>query len=223
MLASLFLFGAPAGTNTSILTRPISFERLRHFECFNIVRIIDHAVRDGKGAADVTTELTAHCAKLEDSRKNICTSLVPSKVAAITADVSNKTRPDVICEGLGYARPFGGSRQITAAQCAKYVELVRTELAAGGKDEKAHLPKPFKKREGELGRGVFGKVFAGSAACKGVEGDERFSCRVIARLISRALRSDVEKAKPASELCQNLGEKHLIKLVAEGAAEAKPQ
>jgi hypothetical protein len=194
-MALLLLFSASKSANATI-------DRVRHFECFNVVRQVDHALREHKSANNLTAELTAHCNRLRDNRQTICLSLVPSAIANITAQLSNKTLPGVICESLGYLRPFTGGRLVTPAQCEKFVEFGRSGLS---KETSKHLPKPFQAKEEKL-RQV-------PAACKSLDADQKLSCHVIVRLVYRGLQSGLEKKDSAKEICQKLHNKRLIKLV----------
>jgi hypothetical protein len=111
--------------------------RIHHFECFNIVRSIERETKEGKTEAEITSRLSAHCDHLEDMRKNICLSLIPSQIPRIAALIAEKKTPDVICEDLGFARNFGSGRLIRTDQCTKFVDLIRQDYAKRPKEGKA--------------------------------------------------------------------------------------
>jgi hypothetical protein len=196
---------------------PVNTERIRHFECFNVVRIVDRATRDNKdGTSD---ELSAHCNKLHNPRKEICLALVPSQVANITAQLAEKRRPDEICESLGYARHFGGGREITSERCARVVDLVRDNPAsapeeAAAKEPGLKLPKPF-------GKNGLTRLFGFSPACKSIAPEERIVCHVISRFVARA--DDLDSKATADEICEKLVTKHLIKIIAGNETVAAPK
>jgi hypothetical protein len=198
MFGFFFLFSFSSSDN-------ITIDRLRHFECFNVVRQIDHGLREQKSTETLNSELTAHCSKLRDDRQAICLSLIPSKIPNITAQILNKTLPVVICESLGYVQPFSGGRLITPAQCEKFVDLVRSEIPVSAKNKSEHLPKPFQKKEG--------KLLHVPTACRALDTNLRLSCHVIGRLVSRGLQGGLGKEDTSAEICNKLHGKHLIKLV----------
>jgi hypothetical protein len=216
MLTLLLLLTTPAPEAEDSLRARTTEERVRHFECFNVVRIVEHSIRAGKDISAITEELSAHCEKLLDPRKNICRALVPAHVSNISDQLSAKQRPDVICESLGFARHFGGGRVVSKAQCIRYVDLARAEIneskATEEKDSGIHLPRPFSKLTDAFRAGGLRRFLGLTSACKDVPGNEKIECHVIARLFNRALRDSGDKDGTSAEICQKLNERHLIKL-----------
>jgi hypothetical protein len=224
MLSALVLLSASDLKNESLPGHPDLVQRLRYFECFNVVGIVERLLREAKQTAAISNELTEHCGKLPNSRKTVCLALVPASVDTIIAQVTNMTRPEAVCEGLGFKRPLTGARVFTAEQCAKYVDLLRAEpsdLAL----KKGPLPKPFKTKTGELGKATLASRSGASAVCKGLPIEQKLACNIISRIVSHRFSADVQKGIPAAEICQKVHDKHLIKIVqappkADGAAPA---
>jgi hypothetical protein len=217
MLSLLLLLSNCAPEADDSVRAHTSEERLRHFECFNVVRIIEHSLHSNKSATAITDELTSHCAKLTDPRKAICEALVPAHIGNVTAQLSANQRPDVICESLGFVRHFGGGRVVSEAQCIRYADLARAELkesdnADAQKAPGDRLPRPFSKLAGAFRSGGFRRFLGLSAACKGVPAEERAGCHGVASLVSRGLSEGIEKAATGEEICKKLNERHLIKL-----------
>jgi hypothetical protein len=227
MFAFLFFFFASSVDDEESSRDRHSHERVRHFECFNVIRIIDHAIRDGKSTSAITDELSSHCTKLADPRKNICQSIVPLHISNITTQLSDKKHPDEICESLGFIRHFSG-RVISTSQCVRFVNLTRFEVAAQteSSDEKKKsllpLPRPFSKLGSVLSKRSFRRFFGFSSVCKDVTADERIGCHVISRLVGRELPENIDRNVTNLEICQKLNDRHLIKLSEEsGQGEVK--
>jgi hypothetical protein len=123
----------------SDFARRLPDDRIRHFECFNLVRVIQRETAAGKTELDVTNSLSTHCDRLDDIRKNICIAIVPGQVPKIVELLGEKKTPDVICESLGFTRTFGAGRVIPRDQCTSNVELIRKEYAKLAPEEKAGL------------------------------------------------------------------------------------
>jgi hypothetical protein len=215
MLACLFLL---AQSRNVTFDGAVNTDRVRHFECFNVVRIIDRATRSDKEATAISDEVSAHCNKLPNPRKEICSAIIAASLANITAQLADTRRPDAICESLGYPRPFAGGREITAERCASVVDLVKAEPApaegdqGGKKVPLIKLPKPF-------GRRGIARIFGFSAACKSVAQEERLVCHVISRFVLRG--QGIDKSTSSGAICEKLDAKHLIKIVA-GTGAAPP-
>jgi hypothetical protein len=191
----------------------LTIDRLRHFECFNVIRQIDRRLREHKSPENVTAELTAHCSKLRDFRQNICLSLIQLNISNITIQLSEKRLPGVICETLGYTRPFTGGRLVTPGQCEKYVDLVRVGLSGNSESKSAHLPKPFQKKKGVLEKGADRKVLQLPTVCKSFNPEQRLACLMIGRLAYRSLQTQTDKNETSAEICKKFHNKHFIRLV----------
>jgi hypothetical protein len=188
---------------------PALEKRIRHFECFNIVRIIGHRKKTGKGDSEITDNLTAHCAKLRPPRRNICEAIVPSRIDNISAQLASKHKPQDICESLGFARPPSARRFVPRDQCVKFAEKAKVQpdgLDVSGTNVslKGKLPKPFG------GRGLFSQLFGKPLLCKAAAPEERIGCYVVARLVIKGLRRDLTASMTGSEICDKLEEKKLI-------------
>jgi hypothetical protein len=167
------------------------------------VRSISRAVRLGKDDATLLQELTAQCDKAPGPRRNICTLLVPDQISAIKSRVTNTSRPDAICEAIGFARPFARTRLIAPDQCERFVDLARSEAKVTG-SEGASRKVDLLAKAGFL---------ASAKACKSLEQDQRVACQVVLRLVLRGLQSDLDKGVDSGSICQKMHDRHLIKLV----------
>jgi hypothetical protein len=105
----------------------VADDRIRHFECFNLVRLIERETQAGKGKEEITKVLDEHCARLDDVRKNICTAINPGQVTKILELMTEKKRPEFICEFLGFARSSGSGRLLPKTQCTSIVDRIRGE------------------------------------------------------------------------------------------------
>jgi hypothetical protein len=199
MLSLLVAFSTSRG-DLSDATSPALTSRLRHFECYNIVRIIDHNKKAGNADSYSVDYLSTHCARLQDFRRNICQTLVPSRFANISAQLAEKRRPHQICDSLGFARSAAaGSCVVSRDQCARFADKAKRETESG----KAKLPKPFSR-----------KTFY-SKACKDVAPEERTNCFLVSRLVTK---SDIKKEMSGAEICDYLEAKKFIKFEANAAA-----
>jgi hypothetical protein len=183
------------------------------------VRIIGHRKRAGKVEADITADLTAHCAKLRAPRRNICEAIVPSRIDNISAQLAIKRKPQDICESLGFTRPPPARRFVQRDQCVKYAEKAKTQaekVDAPGANEslKGKLPKPF------AGRGLFSRLFGKVYGCRDAPADERVSCYVVSRLVVKGLRGDLRASMTGDEICDKLEAKKLVQFTPLGDANA---
>jgi hypothetical protein len=118
-------------------------DRIRHLECFDIVRGVEHALQGGKKEPDMLGPLRDHCATLPDSRKNICTTIITIHLRGIIDLLQEKKRPDFVCDFLGYPRRFGTNRIIPNDNCVRIVEALRNESSYdNGRPEPPPLPLP---------------------------------------------------------------------------------
>jgi hypothetical protein len=209
---AVLTFLSTSALNESLAKHDVPIDRLRHFECFNVVRLIDREVRGGKQVADITADLTGHCKKLSEARKKVCLDVISAHVPAIVAQITNKTRPDAVCDSIGFRRPLSGARSIGLDQCVKFVNLVR-EDGSDSKDSKNRLPKPFKTKTGAQGASTLHGRFDVNAACKSFAAEEKLSCHIITRLASKGFLNELQKDARSDAICHKLDEKRLIKLV----------
>jgi hypothetical protein len=104
-------------------------DRVKFFECMNVVRMAERTVRLGK-ESEVNATLAGHCTKLpDDKRKEVCNQLVPARIAEIVKQLGEHKTKDFICANLGFAHGFGANREIGKADCEKIVASVKKEIA----------------------------------------------------------------------------------------------
>jgi hypothetical protein len=100
-------------------------ERIGHFECFNIVRVIERENRANKSSAEIASGLSRYCEHLDHYRKEICEALVPRHIESALKMIKDQRRPDFVCELLGYSRFFGASRVIARDVCIQIIDDIR--------------------------------------------------------------------------------------------------
>jgi len=204
-------------------------DRLRHFECFNIVRVIEHESQSGKSEAEITTGLTNHCNHLEDHRRNICETIVPSQIPRVLELLKDKKRPDFVCEVLGFARGFGSGRLVSKANCITIVDSIRKEpgdepVRPKVLDDEQMRERVWTERDGRPVRMRFDRpddrfdrmlpmrLPRGPEICQAMDGDQKTVCMVLSRLVLRGMKEELRSGMSSEEICQKLEERHLIKL-----------
>jgi hypothetical protein len=197
-------------------------DRIRYFECFNIVRIIEHSLKTGSDES-ARDRLSAHCDKLRDVRSDICHALIPSQIENITDHLKLGERAETICEGLGYSRVFGASRLISKDKCVSFVELARAAPVEEGeqRDPLQQLPKPFKKLQA-FGKDTLHTYFTGGRVCKDVPSSDRMSCHIVTRLVAKILRDEAKAGVSSQEICNQLQVRRLIKFEDDQAPRRRP-
>jgi hypothetical protein len=125
-------------------------DRIRHFECFNIVRVIERESRANKSRPEISSGLMTHCSRLNDFRQNICAAIVPGRITEALGLLEQKRRPDFVCEMLGYSRWFGNSRFVSEATCIKVIDEVRQlpDVKSGKSPFKRGGRQPFEAVDG---------------------------------------------------------------------------
>lgn len=206
-------------------------DRIRHFECFNIVRMIDRMEHANKKEDEIKKALETHCEKLEDPRKNICVQIVPSQVEKINGLLKEKKRPDFICDSLGFSREFGHGRVISKEKCAALVDSVKKshEEASKGQDLPPALNGTKKlihmNMTHEMLKAPWMHKTLGLGVCRTIEDhEERRTCHVVARFTMRLMHEEVEKGADSTAICEKLAEKKFIKFTEDQqTVEKKPE
>jgi hypothetical protein len=227
MFLALFLLSSSVPEPDSGALRAHNEERLRHFECFNIVHRIRRQIKSGRSQENVTAEFTNYCDKLEDPRKNICLTLIPSQIPTIVTQLETQSHPDEVCQTLGFSRSSERARAVTKEQCTNIVGLVKS--AHESKDSKDtgsadtptnHSRSSFFGAVGlgrKFGRDPSGRPLVSSlSVCKEFPVDQKLLCHVISRVVSRRMHDELEKGTTADEICTKLDERKLIKILAPG-------
>jgi hypothetical protein len=198
-----------------------SDDRIRRFECFNIVQRIRREVTAGKTEADITVQFpdTIHCNTLQDSRKNVCLTLIPWKIPTIVSQLTKRQHPDQICQSLGFSRNFDIARSISKDRCVEYVGLFKkthTKSAVStGNTTTASPKRDLMSRLRNLGRS--GKLsflpsfVSGLTVCKDVASDQKMLCHIISRMVSGSMKEELDQGLSAEDICTKMVDKKLIK------------
>jgi hypothetical protein len=188
-------------------------DRIRDFECFNIVRIIEHGAKSAS-AEDTRQRLNMHCDKLPDVRSEICHALIPSQIENISDQLNRGEHAEEICDSLGYSRVFGASRVILKDKCVGFVDLARAAAASAEGEETEdpvdNLPKPFKMLPGG-GRDALRAYANGVKVCNDVSASDHMSCQIVTRLVAKVLRNEGKEGTSSEEICEGLAARRLIK------------
>jgi hypothetical protein len=179
--------------------------RVRHFECFNIVQTISHGKRSGKSTSEITRALSARCAHLQVPRRDVC-DFVARHLRNVTGQLAKRRRPREICDALGHAREFGGTRTVPRIACIRTIALIRVHLPAieaeldPQKTSEERLPQPF----------VFEGPFGVANICLGTKGDRLMHCHIISRIIMRSMRTELFGPIPGAEICDRMNAANMI-------------
>jgi hypothetical protein len=248
VLLPLIAFSDPAfESRTAAAPQNVVDDRLRYATCSKFVGMIERESHGGKSEAEIAQAIGQMCLMLNDARRNICTTLVPGQLPHILSLLGARKRPDFICEMLGFTRGFAVGRLVRSDMCARIVDRIKNDPmsvsrpADSGPDPAPLLRRPAVQPDEAAGesrlpridvdRRPFGlrgaaprkaglKLFRfGSAVCRDVEPAEKMTCHVLAKLVIRRMREELDQGASAGEICQKMQEKHLISLV-EG--DAKP-
>jgi hypothetical protein len=181
--------------------------RIRHFECFNVVRLVEQGRQMGRSRANLTAFLESHCERLIDPRRDICLSIVPDKVRQILLFLEDNKPHEEICSSLGFKRIAGPGRVIEKDQCIRIVDLVKADRAkqqntsrtsVGGRDSTEQFSGFFRHL-------AFRRRFAsGSEICREVEENDRKTCHIVARLVLRTMPAAIEEGASSRALCSEL-------------------
>ncbi|OHT16025.1 hypothetical protein TRFO_13511 [Tritrichomonas foetus] len=128
MLAFLLSLALSTGTENQVDRS----SRISHFECFNIVRVIERELQHINQSSQIPalrTKMAEHCEKLEGQRKDVCTKVTTEEsFAKIQEYLKQLKRPDFICTQLGYPRGATGTRVINTKVCSSIVNLIKRDL-----------------------------------------------------------------------------------------------
>jgi hypothetical protein len=178
---------------------------IRHFECFNIVRLADHARTMGPSADNVTAVLTSHCSKISGKRREVCGRLIPDKISFILAQLDLKTLPEDICTQLGFERAITRSRFMEKSTCISIMDQLKEDekkKKSEGGGEPAKLPR----LPGGALAGVQRRFFGAPVFCRTMETQERVSCQIVTRLALRKMKSELDAELDAAAICDKLQE-----------------
>ena len=116
---------------------PLS-DRIRHFECYSIVRIVAGELAR-LDEADVIGSLTKHCQKLRHLQKDVCNDIVSKRLPEIRFLLQQKKRPDQVCDAIGYNRSFLSGHTVSKRFCGIIVNRLRSAV-------RDNTFKPWRKR-----------------------------------------------------------------------------
>jgi hypothetical protein len=220
------------------LSLSLSFSRLdphddRHsqFECFEVVRIVDREFHGGKSATEISSIVESRCASLYERRKNVCLGIASNQTQRIIDLLTEKKRPDFICEVLGYPSDSARERAISKEKCLKIVESFRSDTNETEPEPRPLPLRPIGLRE-DVARPViaegdprpFGlrdtprKSFAerhlrhGPPVCRKVEPEDRMPCLILARFVKRGMAQELKDGASAGEICKKLEDRGMIRL-----------
>jgi hypothetical protein len=192
---------------------PPSDIRVGHFECFNIVRLVEHGLTVGRSIDNITDLLTSHCHKLSGTRKMICLTIVPDKIPPILTELEQKKHPEDICGALGFKRVITYSRAMTREKCVSIIDQLKvsekkTEPVATVDQERS----PRSAGGSTIGypKGFQRKFFAVPKFCGEMEKDDRISCNIVTRVTMRKLKNDVDTGVSSGVICDKLQETNYV-------------
>jgi hypothetical protein len=195
-------------TVRSVPRPPTSESRIRHFECFNIVRLTEHSVTIGRSPENITALLTTHCDKIADTRKNICLSLVPAKIPTILAQLQDKKHPEDICTSLGFERLVTYSRTMEKEKCVKIVDQLKEYQKTNESiaDAEPRFPKlPGSALSGSK-LGFQRRFFGAPKFCREMEKEDRISCNIVTRVALRKTKTELDTGVASATICDKLQE-----------------
>jgi hypothetical protein len=213
-------------------------ERIGHFECFNIVRVIERENRANKSTAEIASGLSTYCKHLDDYRKEICEALVPRHIESALKMIKDQRRPDFVCELLGYSRFFGASRVIARDVCIQVIDDIRDS------GDRENMKRPAVRRSDDGERPIAGEATRrkdgdqvgkedgdttsrrrettphGPRVCNRLDGEAKGACVAVWRVVSRGMRDELQSGATSDEICERLSERNLIQFRGQGKINA---
>jgi hypothetical protein len=188
-------------------------ESLRHFECFNLLRMLNHELHKEKNVSTLTVDFTSHCSKLSDTRKNVCLSIFPSRLTFVVSELKENKQPDSICDSLGFPRNVFPSQVVSKSQCEKVVQLIRKEGKKAVNSDTNSLEKfPQTLKRGGFDRLSLNKLFGLSTVCKSIASEDRMSCLLISRKILQEFQEELDHGISEQEICAKMEAKKHFKM-----------
>ena len=120
--------------NSSLFSRIHRQSRINHFECFNLVRVIDRELHRSNqtGTSDsidtFKKNLDEHCSKIPEPRRSVCSN-ISAKFDTIVDYLKDKKRTDFICTKLGFPRINSSKRIVSMEDCRKIVKAIKKDFA----------------------------------------------------------------------------------------------
>jgi hypothetical protein len=210
--------------------------RIRHLECFSIVRIFEHEIRQKRAPADIVADLSTQCTRLQGERKGVCLELLNKSASQIESLLGEQKRPDQICEEIGYARSFTPGYAVSRALCEEIVEHVRGHQGGaryrlpwksrfGARDSKEESDRDVRRprvenedsewerhARGHLSsfRHVFQERFGARRLCRDVRGQLRAVCETITGFVMHGMNEELAREANSTAICDELAGRHLL-------------
>jgi hypothetical protein len=205
-----------AGTSTRKQTKE---GRIRHFECFNIVKLAETALNEGGSDASVTTALKYHCGNLSDVRQAICLELVPVKIQIILSDLRAKKGSEEICTDLGSPTLLHTVREVAKADCTKMIDSLKQDLKNEG-DGSLGLPSAAGSDLSQLGNTIksLSKQFVRRMTprrftfCRAMDKESRITCNIVSRVALKLMKTELADGTESGEICTKLQKTGFLRL-----------
>ena len=193
-------------------------DRICHFECFNTVRVIERLLNDGKDAAFIKSNISAHCLKLQTPRNETCTKMA-GKVEKVIDHLQNGKRPDFICDQLGFTRHFRLPSDIPRSTCVTVVDAIKKNSQQSFlphlKRADKLLEEPEKKQEGVhhmRPMNPFHPFTRRFGVCQEFETPkDKMICHMLTRVVMRDMHTEIREGLESSAICDKMQEKGLVK------------
>jgi hypothetical protein len=170
----------------------------------------------------------------------VCLDIISQHIPKIQTLIGDKKRPDYVCDAIGFGLNFSGRSIVARSKCIAIVDEVRKPFESGRsrlwQSNSANVTRPQvleveepispKKLASEVyaRSGMFAQSGAGRGAlkdflrsvlhepeaCLPFKGDDRLTCHVISRFLSRRMHEEFGKGLDSSALCDRMVERHLI-------------